>query len=179
MPLQPGTADGASAISFFNHFACLKGSRELRSFFKDLSRVVRPGGRLVVDMVPNRRYPFPTEINFELVIPGKRFRALSTTIIRRVPLRWLPGTITIPSLWGLYRLHAALRRLPAVGFSEFRHEVSKALPEAAVGGFPVRVHSYRRLLAEFSEVEVLNERSSTARTSPKRQIETDRRHHTS
>lgn len=166
MPLHRGTADAASAISFFNHFACLKGSRELRSFFKDLSRVVRPGGRLVVDMVPNRRYPFPTEINFELVIPEERFRTLSATIIRRVPLRWLPGTVTIPSLWGLYRLHAALRRLPAVGFSEFRHEVSKALPEAAVGGLPLRVHSYRKLLAEFSEVEVLDEAVLDAADKP-------------
>jgi SAM-dependent methyltransferase len=157
LPVADGTADTVVGSSFFNHFACLRSQRSLRSFFRDLARLSRPGGTLLLDMVPNRQHPFPTEINLGEVIaePSTRGRALA--VLRKVPTRWLPGRVTVTGLWSGYRAYLAVRRRPALGLAAFKREVGKAMPESALGGLPFRTRSYGRLAEGFSGTELFDE----------------------
>ena len=157
LPIGDGSANVLVASSFFNHFACLKSSRALRGFFGELSRLSPPGGTLLLDMVPNRRHPFATEVNLGEVISQPRLRGAAQRVLRNLPLRWLPGRLTVAALWCGYRLYMAAGRRRALGLAAFKREVGKAIPESAVGGLPLRLRSHQRLVEGFSRVELFDE----------------------
>ena len=158
LPLRDSTADVIIGASFFNHFVCLKSSRAIRAFFGELSRLSRPRGTLLLDMVPNRQYPFPTEVNLGEVVSQPRLREWCFRILRRLPCRWLPGRLTVTMLWCGYRLYAIGGRRPALDLTSFKREVGKALPESAVGGLPFRPRSYDRMVEGFARTELFDER---------------------
>ena len=157
LPLCDGAVDTVVGGSFFNHFACLKGSQELRQFFSELARVLSPSGTLLLDMVPNRQYPFPREVILEPVIAQPRLRDWAKRAIRGVPTAWLPPSLTVGALWLTYRAYMASRGRPALGFASFKRELGKAVPEAALGGLPIRPRRYSRLAADFSRIEVFDD----------------------
>jgi len=158
LPLADAAADVVIGASFFNHFACLRPRRKLRHFFAEAARVTAPGGTLILDMVPNRHRPFPTEVNVGEVIHGPALRRRAERLLRRLPTRWLPGPITAAALWVSYRLYMALARRRALGLTAFKRELGKAVPEAALSGLPYRLRQYARLAAGFSAVELLDDR---------------------
>jgi SAM-dependent methyltransferase/uncharacterized protein YbaR (Trm112 family) len=158
LPLRDGTTDIIMGASFFNHFVCLKSPRAIRGFFGELSRLSRPGGTLLLDMVPNRQYPFPTEVNLGEVVSQPRLREWSSRILRRLPLRWLPGRLTVIALWCGYRLYTIGVRRPALDLTSFKREVGKAMPESAVGALPFRPRSYDRMVEGFARTELFDER---------------------
>ena len=75
-------------------------------------------------------------------------------MIKLLPLRWLPGRVTVTGLWVLYRAYCLARGQRAFGLAAFRHEVSKAVPEAAVNGLPLTPRGWPALARGFSHVEV-------------------------
>ena len=155
LPLPFGDAAFGDVLtaSFFNHYVCLRSREELRGFLGEAARVVTPGGGFAADMVPNRLHPFPSEVNVKEVIGEVRLQRLTTAVIRALPLRWLPGRLTVTGLWSVYRAYCAVRRRPAPGLAAFRNEVSKAVPEAAVSGLPLRAAGWPALAQGFSHVE--------------------------
>ena len=154
LPFADGAFADVMAASFFNHYACLRSRDELREFFDDGARLVERGGGFALDSVPNRLHPFPSEVNVSEVIGQERIQRLATAVIRKLPLRWLPGWLTVTGLWAVYRAYFALRRRSAFGLAAFRHEVSKAVPEAAVSGLPLTAGGWPELARGFSRVEV-------------------------
>ena len=154
LPFADRAFNGVLAASFFNHYACLRTRDELREFLDETARVAEPGGGFVADMVPNRLHPFPSEINLGEVITEEKLRRGATGLLRRIPVRWLPGRLTAPGLWVVYRLYCAARRRTALGLAAFRSQVSKALPEAGVGGLPLTARGWPALARAFSSVEV-------------------------
>lgn len=153
LPFADRSFDGVLAASFFNHYACLKRRSELRGFLDEAARVTEPEGGFMADMVPNRLHPFPSEVNVGEVIGDARLQRLARAVIWKLPLRWLPGWLTVTGLWAVYRAYCAVRRQSAFGLPAFRHEVSKAVPEAAVSGLPLTVRGWPALARGFSRVE--------------------------
>lgn len=157
-PLRRGAADAVVAISFFNHFASLRSARLVRRFFAELEQLVRPGGAIAVDTVPNRLNPFPRELHLQDVV-SPRLRKLAHRAGRRLPLAWVPAPLAVPGAWAAYRVYAAATGRPAVGFAEFRELLPKVAPELGLGGLPLDSGAYRRLLGRCGEVDVLDERA--------------------
>jgi len=153
LPFADAAFGDALTASFFNHYACLRSREELRAFLDEAARVVEPGGGFTADSVPNRLHPFPSEVNVGEVIGEERLQGLAAAVIRKLPLRWLPGGLTVTGLWAVYRAYCALRRRPAFGLAAFRREVSKAVPEAAVSGLPLTAGGWAELAHGFSRVE--------------------------
>ena len=154
LPFANGVFADVLAASFFNHYACLRSRDELRAFFDEGARLVERGGGFAVDSVPNRLHPFPAEVNVREVIGEAGLQRLAKGVIKFLPLRWLPGRLTVTGLWAVYRAYCALRRRSAFGLAAFRHEVSKAVPDAAVNGLPLTPRGWRALARGFSHVEV-------------------------
>ena len=156
-PFADGVADTAIAISFFNHFASLRPAALVASLFRELGRLVRPAGAVVLDMVPNRLDPFTRELNLADVISSPKLRRRVAKLARGLPLKWLPSAVAVPGAWAAYRTYAGLTAGPAPGLAEFRKLIPKSVPELALGGLPLDHRAYRRLLADFEGVEILEE----------------------
>jgi SAM-dependent methyltransferase len=161
-PFADGAFGGVLAASFFNHFSCLRPRGELRAFLDEVARVTRPGGTFMADMVPSRMHPFPEEINLGEVITEPGGRRLAERVVALTPTRWLPGTLTVPAVWALYRAYSRARGRSSFGLAAFREQIAKALPEVAVGGLPFTPRGWRRLLRGFSSVEFLDHEGAVA-----------------
>jgi SAM-dependent methyltransferase/uncharacterized protein YbaR (Trm112 family) len=153
LPLADSVADAVVGLSFFNHFACLRGRRFFERFFAEAARVVRPGGGLWLDTVPNPRFPFLWEINFG-PHGGGVMRRLLKRPLRRLPLRRVPGLALAIPLWLGHSLHEIVGRRRPLDYPSFRREIAKALPEIGTRVLPADARGYRRLAPGFAQVEL-------------------------
>ena len=156
-PLRDRSADAVTGVSFFNHFASLKDRAFVSAFFDEMARILEPDGNLLLDMVPNRGHPFPTEINVDAVVSEASLRALARRVLGILPLRWLPGGISASALWGAYSLYAALSRKPSRSYTSFKRDLTKALPELGVSYLPLDPDAYGKVIDGFRTVQVLDQ----------------------
>jgi SAM-dependent methyltransferase len=161
LPLADSVADVVIGLSFFNHFACLRGRRVFERFFAETARIVRPGGGLWLDEVPDPRYPFLWEINFGPYSGGVLHRLLERPL-RRLPLRRVPGPLLGMPLWLAHSLYRIARRRRPLGYPIFRREFGKALPEIGSRVLPADADGYRRLAPAFAHVELADEKATYA-----------------
>jgi SAM-dependent methyltransferase len=156
-PLRDGSADAVTGVSFFNHFASLRNRAFVSAFFGEMARIVEPDGNLVLDMVPNRGHPFPTEINIDAVISQASLEALARRVLGLLPLRWLPGGISASALWAAYSLYAALSGRPSRSYADFRRDLTKALPELGVFYLPLDPDAYGKVIDGFRTVSAFDQ----------------------
>jgi SAM-dependent methyltransferase len=156
LPIADDAVDAIIGISFFNHFACFKPSGFVKGFFTEAARVLRPGGRLALDMVPNRRHPFLTEINLGDAIEERAVRRAVERALRRLPLKRLPGGAIALMLWLGHSGYSLVKLQRPLRYGSFRKELSKALPEIGLAGLPADPADYRRLAGDFAHVEILD-----------------------
>jgi SAM-dependent methyltransferase len=163
LPFADSGAEVLVGLSFFNHYACLQTLGFLERFFAEAARVLRPRGRLLLDMVPNPKYRFLWEINFGPFDEGVARRLLERPL-RRLPLRRVPGPLLAGVLWSAHSLYQIAGRRRPLTYRSFRREVvSKALPEIGSRVLPADAHGYRRLAPAFSQIELADE-EATLRT---------------
>jgi len=154
-PFRSYLFDVVLGVGFFNHFISSKSRQLLYLFFRELTRITKKWGRVYLDCVPNRLYPFPGEVNTPNLLERRSLEKTARILLSFTPFKWLSGSFSVKTLWLLYKVYCRLARIPAESYDIFLDHISGVIPEANVNFLPLLPSHYEEMLSGFAEVTVM------------------------
>lgn len=158
-PFKSSLFDLVMAVSFFNHFISSKNMDMFHRFFKEANRIINRSGRIYIDAVPNRLFPFPGEVNTPNLLNKKFIEQTAKKILNFTPFKWFPQRISNIIVWHVYKLYCNKAHLRIESPSTFLNYISSVIPEANVSFLPLFPSSYKKILTYFAEKAVIPQSS--------------------